>query len=450
MKEYIHSVSLDVDRCTGCTTCMKHCPTEAIRVHNGCAQIDGSRCIDCGECVRHCTSNAKKAVCGLFSQMQQYKWKIALPAPSLFAQFSGLGDVDFVLQGLLDIGFDDVFEVARGAELVSAYTRRYIRTQGVRKPVISSACPVVERLILLRFPTLRDNLLPIKPPVEVAAQMAREMTLQAHPELKSEEIGICFISPCAAKASYIKNACGSYESNVDVVISISEVYFQLLNVMKHIEAPEISTRSGMIGLGWASIGGETSGLLNDNTISVDGIHQVNEVLEKIENGNIPPVDFVELNACTGGCVGGVLTIENPYIAKNRLQQLRRYMPVSLNTVPAEESYIPDSVLMEPPEYVSQNKLGKSIGESMRLMMRIQSIRESLPGIDCGSCGAPTCRAFAEDLVRGKADINDCIIAYKDIIQQYITDNERGGQTNDRADAIAPAANGSADHAGSGS
>ncbi len=449
MKEYIHSVSLDADRCTGCTTCMKYCPTEAIRVHNGCAQIDGSRCIDCGECVRHCTSNAKKAVCGLFSQMQQFKWKIALPAPSLFAQFSGLEDVDYVLQGLLDIGFDDVFEVARGAEFVSAYTRRYLRTQGVRKPVISSACPVVERLILLRFPTLRDNLLPIKPPVEVAAQMAREQALRAHPELTSGDIGVCFISPCAAKASYIKNECGSYKSQVDVVISISEVYFQLLNVMKHIDVPEIATCSGMIGLGWASIGGETSGLLNDNTISVDGIHQVNEVLEKIENGNIPPVEFIELNACTGGCVGGVLTIENPYIAKNRLRQLRRYMPVSLNVVPTEEAYIPDSVMMEMPEYVAQHKLGKSIGESMRLMMQIQSIRESLPGIDCGSCGAPTCRAFAEDLVRGKADINDCIIAYKDIIRKYITDNERGVQADDRAGAGEPRDNAGADDAGAG-
>lgn len=433
MKEYIHSVSLDAERCTGCTTCMKYCPTEAIRVHDGCAQIDGSRCIDCGECVRHCTNNAKKAVCGTFSQIEAFKWKIALPAPSLMAQFSGLDDVDFVLQGLLDIGFDDVFEVSCAAELVSAYTRRYLKTRGIKKPVIGNACPVVERLILLRFPSLRDNILPIKPPVEVAAQMARERALREHPELSSEEIGVCFISPCAAKASYIKNQCGSYESQVDVVLSINEIYFQLLNVMKHIDAPTVATMSGMIGLGWASSGGETSALLSDNNIAVDGIHNVNEVLEKIENGSIPPVDFVELNACTGGCVGGVLTIENPYVAKNRLKALRRYMPVSLNSVPAEESYIPDDVLAEPAEYVNINRLGKSFGESMRMMMKIQQIRESLPGIDCGSCGAPTCRAFAEDVVRGTADINDCIIAYKDFIRKYITDKSRGEHTDDRTD-----------------
>ncbi len=430
MNTYIHSVSLDPDRCTGCTSCMKHCPTEAIRVRGGCAEIDPGRCIDCGECVRHCVNNAKKAVCGSFEQLSGYKWKIALPAPSLFAQFTGLEDVDYVLQGLLDIGFDDVFEVSKAAEIVSAYTRKYIKTEGIKKPAISSACPVVERLILLRFPSLRDNLIPMKPPVEVAAEMAKEKALREHPELKREDIATCFISPCAAKASYIKNEFGTYKSQVDVVVSISEVYFQLLNVMTRGKTPKVSTQSGMIGLGWASCGGESSALLNDNNISVDGIHDVIEVLEKIDNGNIPTVDFVELDACTGGCVGGVLTIENPYIAKNRLQTLRRYMPVSLNVIPADEDFIADSVLAEIPTYPSINRLGKSIGESMRMMAQIQAIRENLPGIDCGSCGAPTCRAFAEDLVKGVANINDCIIAYKELIQEYIKDQNRGSDTND--------------------
>ena len=31
------------------------------------------------------------------------------------------------------------------------------------------------------------------------------------------------------------------------------------------------------------------------------------------------------------------------------------------------------------------------------------------GLDCGSCGAPTCAALAEDVVRGKAAVNDCTV-----------------------------------------
>ena len=41
-----HSVRLDVTRCKGCTNCLKHCPTEAIRVRDGRAHIIDERCID--------------------------------------------------------------------------------------------------------------------------------------------------------------------------------------------------------------------------------------------------------------------------------------------------------------------------------------------------------------------------------------------------------------------
>ena len=50
-----------------------------------------------------------------------------------------------------------------------------------------------------------------------------------------------------------------------------------------------------------------------------------------------------------------------------------------------------------------------MAESMRMMADIQKIRETLPGIDCGSCGAPTCRAFAEDVAKNTADITSCLI-----------------------------------------
>lgn len=419
MNDYIHSVILDPTKCTGCTTCMKHCPTEAIRVRGGCAVIDARRCIDCGECIRNCTNNAKKSSYDSLEELDRFKYKIALPAPSLCAQFDNLDDIGYVLQGLLDIGFDDVFEVSKGAEFVSAYTRLYLQTDGIKKPVISTACPVITRLILLRFPFLKDNLLPLLPPIDVAAIMAREQALMENPELKPEDIGICFISPCPAKVSYVRNTSGSAKSEVDLVVSMSEVYFRLISVMRREKAPGRSTAAGRIGLSWAICGGEASALLNDRIIAADGIANVIAVLEQIENGNIPPIDFVELNACPGGCIGGVLSIENPYVAKNRLHTLRRYLPVSQAAF-EKDGYIPDNCFVsEFPSYQPLNRLSDNLSESMRLMSRIQALRRELPGIDCGSCGAPNCRAFAEDIVMDGADRNDCIIAYKDLVKEYI-------------------------------
>ena len=40
---------------------------------------------------------------------------------------------------------------------------------------------------------------------------------------------------------------------------------------------------------------------------------------------------------------------------------------------------------------------------------IQSLKEDLPGIDCGSCGAPSCTAFAEDCVKGESTVDQCPI-----------------------------------------
>lgn len=408
---YEHSVQLDPNKCTGCTTCLRRCPTEAIRIHNGHAVINQERCIDCGECIKVCPHKAKKAVCSKLDSMERFKWKIALPAPSLYGQFENLDDVDYVLDGLLKIGFDDVFEVSKAAELVSAHTRQYLKTDGVKMPVISSACPVVVRLIGLRFPSLNEHIMRMLPPMEVAARLARERAKQKHPELSDQDIGVCFISPCPAKASYVKNGFADYKSQVDEVVSISDIYFLLINEMKQDVEPLSLSESGMIGIGWASSGGESTAVFNEGYLAADGIENVNHVLDQIENGNIPSLKFIELNACTGGCVGGAMTMQNPFIAKARLHGLKRYLPVSQNFLSKEEKmYIPDEYFFNNlPEYKPISRLSDSMAESMRMMADIQKLRKALPGIDCGSCGAPTCRAFAEDVIKGEADVKDCIL-----------------------------------------
>lgn len=410
MNTYEHSVYLDEKKCSGCTACLKHCPTEAIRIHGGRAVINNSRCIDCGECIRICPQGAKKAVCEKLSAMDKFKWKIALPAPSLYGQFDNLEDVDYILDGLLKIGFDDVYEVSAAAEKVSAYTRLYLKTEGVKKPVISSACPVIVRLIGLRFPSLTENIIHMLPPMEVAAFLAREKAKKEHPELCEDEIGVCFISPCPAKVSYVKNGFAGYKSRVNAVVSINDIYFQLIAKMQPQSELKSLSNSGMIGIGWAATGGEATAIFNESYLAADGIENVIRVLDQVENGNIPQLEFIELNACPGGCVGGVMTMQNPFIAKARLQTLRRYLPVSQNFLSKDENYIPENYIFnEIPTYHPISRLSDSMAESMRMMADIQRLKDGLPGIDCGACGAPNCRAFAEDVIKGRTGIFNCPI-----------------------------------------
>lgn len=419
---YQHSVALDVEKCKGCTHCIQHCPTQAIRVRGGHAVIHPALCVDCGECIRICPYQAKKA---LFDKLEEIpagkKHWIALPAPTLYGQFENLEDVDYVLQGLRDLGFDEVFEVARAAELVSAYTRRYLARKDIQRPVINSACPAVVRLISLRFPSLCKHVMPILPPIEVASRRARKEALAAHPDWKGEEVCTVFISPCPAKASYVKNGIHGVPSDVDYVVSMADIYFKLLGVMKADRAPRTHSRTGRIGISWAATGGESSALLNDRYLAADGIGNVIQVLDQMETGHFPFLEFVELNACNAGCVGGVATVENPYIARVRLQRLRRYLPVARTRLGREEegggTHVPEEMLFSEPLRPEPVPLDADRGKAMEKLAAIEEILKTLPALDCGSCGAPTCRAFAEDIVRGEATVEDCVVIMRERLRE---------------------------------
>lgn len=424
---YKHSVSLDAEKCKGCTTCLRRCPTQAIRVRDGKAQINPALCIDCGECIRQCPYKAKKASFDAMETLDRDKYLIALPAPSLLGQFANLEDADYLLEGLLELGFNDVYEVAKAAEIVTEYTRRYVRHADEKmRPFISTACPVVVRLVSMRFPSLRNKLLPITPPIEVAGKLAKERAMERHPELKPEDIRTVFISPCPAKVSWVKNTPHEKECYIDYVVSMSDIYFRILSKMKRDRIPEIESESGVVGIGWASSGGEASALMNDRYLAADGIENIIRVLDDIETGHFPDLEFVELNACPGGCVGGVMTVENPFIARVRLQSVRRYLPVMRNYLTDDpESPIPEAMLMtRPGEYSSAELLNADRMKSFRMMLEIQKVKACLPGTDCGSCGAPTCAAFAEDVVKGEASIDDCVIRMR---EHYLKpDGETGG------------------------
>ena len=417
MSLYKHSVSLDIEKCKGCTACLKRGPTEAIRIHDGHAVIDPKKCIDCGECIKVCPSKAKKATHDSLSVLNDYKYTVALPAPSFYGQFDNLDNIGYIIKGLLDLGFDEVFEVACAAELVSAYARKYINRTDIKKPVISSACPAITRIISMNYPYLCENIMPILPPVDIAAMLAREKVMEEHPELSDGDIGIIFISPCPAKVSYVKNNFAGERNYVSATISVRDAYFALLDVMKRGDGePLESTEAGVIGIGWASTGGESTAMLNERYLAADGIENCIRVLDRIDNSDINHLDFVELNACSGGCVGGAMTVANPYIAQARLKALRRYLPVSPNR-PASD-WIPDQYFQEKQvEYNPYRSLSSDRKTAMRMLCDIEDLAKKLPGLDCGSCGAPTCMAFAEDVVKKETGIDECTVILKKILRE---------------------------------
>jgi iron only hydrogenase large subunit-like protein len=410
VNSYFHSVTLDKELCMGCTNCIKRCPTEAIRVREGKAKIIDERCIDCGECIRICPHHAKLALTDTLDSIKKYKYPIALPAPSLYAQFNSKVTINHILAGLLELGFYKVWEVAYGAEFVSRAMNQFFQKNTFSKPAISSACPAVLKLIQVKFPELINQVIPIKSPMEATALLAREiMAKEGYPP---DEVGIFFISPCAAKVTAVKNPLGMLKSAVDGVIGISSIYGSLRNKVEKLQkVPELQ-KATEAGVGWAVPGGESNLLTGVRRLAVDGIANVSKVLEEVVMGKLKEVDFIEGLACIGGCVGGPLTVENPFMAKERIISLVNYRQKELPKLPDVLNW-EDLTWEKKVHPLGVLRLDEDMVMALQKLETMEFLQKDLPGLDCGSCGAPTCRALAEDIVRGQADEVDCVFKLRE-------------------------------------
>ncbi len=408
-----HSVALDYKKCRGCTSCIKACPTQAIRVRRGKAMILADRCIDCGTCIRVCPHYAIKTISDERKVLEDYEYRVAVVSPTLYGQFQHLDDIDVVLNGLLKIGFDDVYEVAKAAEYLSDMDRQKILAGEIEvAPRISSACPAVTRLICLRFPKLIPNIMPSIMPMELAAILARKGAVEKT-GLPAEKIGVIAIVPCPSQITSVFSPVYLKEPVLDGAFSVRDIYMDLLTPMRKLEEIKPMVSAGITGISRAYCGGESAARLGQRYLAVDGIENVIRMLEEIEDGRLPEADFIELSACVKGCVGGCLTVENPFGTHMRMKELMKGLPVSRNRWSDLDEdpqiFLGDKSL----EYVPALQLDTDRAAAMEKLLKIQEMVEHLPGLHCGSCGAPSCSAFAEDVVLGRASEDDCIFKVRE-------------------------------------
>lgn len=407
------SIVFDNDKCVGCTNCMKKCPTQAIRVRNGKASINYERCIACGNCVRSCPHYAIHTVCDDYSALSAYKFNVALVPSCLFAQFPHIDTPELTLNAMKNIGFDHVYEVARASDLLSMVKREEFIMGEVKKPAISVVCPACVELILTRYHVLKDNLLDHLPPLELAAKQARAEAREIS-GLPDNEIGVFYVSPCPAKVQSIKNDFYSDNHLLSGAVSVSETCKRLHKVKPEDVKMTLPLTASNMGVSWSASGGEAASFPNNRQLAADGIENVISILRELEDGKLADIDFIELHACHSGCVGGVLNVTNTFVAKSKLHTLRRTALLNkTNTV---------DKLDKPMSYYKMNKkwqtkdvykLDADMGKAMEKMQKVEEILSLLPHLDCGVCGSPSCRAFAEDVVQKQVDFSRCVVYNND-------------------------------------
>jgi Na+-translocating ferredoxin:NAD+ oxidoreductase RNF subunit RnfB len=402
-----HALKVVPELCIGCTHCMKACPTEAIRVKNGLAEIFEERCVDCGECYKACPASAIIVDQDDFEEIFSYRARVALLPSVLIGQFPSHFATNDIFGSLKKLGFTHIFEIDSVVDIVQEGYDNFIENYKGEKPVISTFCPAILRLIQVRFPSLVGNLLRVKPPSDIAAVQYKQQLIEDGFEIN--EIGLFYVTPCAAKISSIKNPVGESLSVVNGVINMEYLYNKMLRILMNNELEPATHDTGSLkskGILWSLTRGESKNQ-KGRCLAVDGISNVTHFLERLEDSEDSNIDFLELRACDESCAGGVLISGNRFLTVERLNgrakknddtQSSKWVGQYNESLHGLDSIHERSMLVMDLDRV----------KAIEKMNKLDELLKVLPGIDCSACGSPTCRSLAEDIVQGRAELSWCV------------------------------------------
>ncbi|HRV99062.1 MAG TPA: (Fe-S)-binding protein, partial [Aminobacteriaceae bacterium] len=173
---------------------------------------------------------------------------------------------------------------------------------------------------------------------------------------------------------------------------------------------------------WSISGGESRHISSFfdkgfTSISVSGLRNTQDLLNELELGRLAGVDFIECRACDLGCIGGTGTYESRFLSQLRLDNIEAEWMPSGEEMEQIRSWYDKGIwrLAAPVTAKERLPLSKDIKEAMAKLREMDAIYAELPHIDCGACGRPSCRALAEDIVRGQGEVTDCVFKLRERI-----------------------------------
>jgi Fe-S-cluster-containing hydrogenase component 2 len=409
-------IRYDKATCIGGASCLKVCPTLAIRIKNSKAVRKEDLCIGCGECIRVCQEAAVTAATTNIDRLNKDEISVALVTPVLYAQFPGVRALGF--QHTVDMSyFLEMFQYATEEFIVRNRTSRQSPW-----PLISPVCPVVIRLIAFKFPSLMPNVLPLLRPVDLMARDVKQRIIKEY-GVTEDKVNLYYINPCPTKRAPVQQAPAAKKRGSSFALGINDIYADLLHQIEHMQDADQVPYANKIrfdfeychtgnGPMWGMSGGEITDMNIDNSLAVSGLDETITYLQKIEMGLFSNLEYIELRTCREGCLGGPLTAIDKYLAKSSvikmIKMLGRGRRLSLGKILRQ--YEAGKFLTDKdPEKLIQLFGSRTKPMSIETLQKVDEILERIKGHDCSVCGAPTCRTFAEDVVKGEASLDECLL-----------------------------------------
>ena len=396
-------LTLKKSNCKNCYKCIRHCPVKSIRFSANQAHVIGNECILCGQCFVVCPQNAKQIV----DETEKVKVLIqsgapvyASVAPSFIANYNGVG-INGIKAALKKLGFADAEETALGATEVKTEYEKML-ADGTKDVLISSCCHSVNLLIQKYFPSLLPYLADVMSPMQAHCSDIKKRVPQAK---------TVFIGPCVAK----KDEALHYEGIVDAVLTFEELTEWLKAEKIELEADPDKTEKSR-----ARFFPTTGGILKTMKtrepdyvyMAIDGTENCIAALKEIERGNVHKC-FIEMSACSGGCVGG------PVMEKYHRSPVIDYRSVSDYAGEKDFDVVqPDSLeLRKRFEPIELRNVTPSEDEIKAILKKMGKNRPE-DELNCGSCGYDTCREKAIAIYHGKAEISMCLPYLKEKAESF--------------------------------
>ena len=324
---------IDDSKCKKCKMCINACPYNAIvkisvpcedscpvgaikKDETGFASIDYDKCINCGRCTVACPFGAvheRSQIIDILKAIKSDKKVIAMIAPSIIGQFPG--NIYQLKTAIINSGFDDVYEVAQGADITANTEAKEFceRMENGQKFMTTSCCAGYNQLIKKHLPEIKPFVSDTKTPLFYTAEIVKK---------ENPNAVTVFVSPCVAK-----RAEGFENPNVDFVMNYEELgalfvakKIQIMDLEESKYVVEASKQARNFGYSGGVAESVKKSLNDEDSIKpciINGLNKdsIKQLKKYASCGACEDCNLVEVMCCEGGCIGGNATINNQKTAK---------------------------------------------------------------------------------------------------------------------------------------
>jgi signal transduction histidine kinase/iron only hydrogenase large subunit-like protein len=408
-KQNPYDIDVNNRKCRRCSYCVQICPAKAIKVGKEGFRVIQERCVMCGGCIRACPQGALTYHGGLPHVKEFFAEgtkTIAVLDPS-FAVETDLGTPRQVVSVLKQIGFDEVWEGAFGAELVSQVYFKLLHEETTR-PLISSFCPVIVFYVQKYYPQLIPNLAPVVSPMIAIGRVAHQ--------LKGPEWKVVYITSCLSRMGEM--VAPEVAGSIDEVITFVDIR-KLINEMdinkSAIPETEFDGPRPYQGRIMPVIGGlyrnigPSFDVLTDEISVIGGYRRSIGALKQLAEGYMQG-KFLDFVYCYG-CVDGPFAERDLSILARR-QIVAQYTKSEM----AKQDIV--SVMAELDKFKNidlarsfqnmEQRLPSPTEEEIRTVLKKIGKLPPNHNLDCRACGYPSCRDKAIAVVQGLAREEYCL------------------------------------------